>query len=159
LLTYEEHDALVKKVSESDFTDVNQFSETCTKERESIKPTITLRGYTQRFYEHRTGGSDSEGKEQPKPTEKIPSVEYLVLLYLWLEAFFGTGQGRTLTEMGIPPDERDVHGVELVLKVLNPTLTLKSEMANMKQVVKEHVSDDHIVNCLAEWLPQLKTGA
>jgi SpoVK/Ycf46/Vps4 family AAA+-type ATPase len=156
LFTYKELEALVKKVSESSFTNVSQFRQSCTTERESIKPTITLRGYTQRFYEH--AGSDSEDEEQDKRLEKIPSVEYLVLLYLWLESFFGSGKGKTLTKMGIRPDERDVQGIVSVLKAVDPTLTLMSEKDQTEQVLMEHINDNHIVDCLARWLPQLQGG-
>jgi hypothetical protein len=153
LLTYTELKAWVKNVDEAVFADNSKFREALERAREAIKPAITLGSYTQRFDEDRTVDA-SGNKRHRKPPERAPTVEYLILLYLWLEALFGKGDGKKLSELGECPDERDVSDLKSVLGALD--LTLSSGKAEIEPILKEHVRDNHIVSCLAEWLPQLK---
>lgn len=154
LLTYTELEALVNKVEEEDSADNNRFSEALENARQSIKPAITLRGYNQRFYEHRVGGTPGDARKEKSP-EKAPSVEYLLLLYIWLEAFFGTCEGKTLPEIEMQPDKQDVCGIEAILNVLGVKLT--SPQLEMQEVFAKHVrDDDYVVDRLAEWLLKLR---
>jgi ATPase family associated with various cellular activities (AAA) len=146
LFTYTELKALIDEIDQKDFATDAALREALSKARQSIKPAITLRGYARRFYD------TSDGSRSAKRPDKVPSVEYLILLYLWLEAFFGPGEGIPLANLGRHPSNEDV---TQALKVLDPNLTPTSSQDRITVILKRHVDDDDIVRCLAEWIPKL----
>ena len=106
LFTFTELKALVKELVLLHYERRQALVTAADNARKSIVPAITLRGYTQRFDldgVHSASGCGETGKSGGR----LPSDEYVLLLYIWLEAFYGPGRGQTLIELNVFPEDRE----------------------------------------------------